>query len=554
MRKYEKLKKAPDKRDKDAKNAKVLRPGDLGSFLAEDIVYLLEYRDAKHPGNVLPDTPTGINYDAMQKQLATFSNERKFGLIKSMFQNLNIIGKQTSTDKVALRHPFLGQLLNKRQYGNVIDLYGDYLTEREYYFNTLWNKVELQLESKLPLKQLMFHQFKKKWGEKNEAYYQALGGRYMIYEHNKKSMPQPFMLPNGIFADEIRKIMIKLLESNGVDAENNAMKLLSDDSKPANVTIMVEIYHKYIATDKPQEFYKFNRTYDLFTELNKGAKKADNPELSYSYDETKAKFNRPKFSELKEYIDNYYNCKIKEEYHNPEREKQNKDYFKKLFNEYQLNERALNRVSVQDMILFYLSQGLTQLDSDQHKLEKVKPNATDGILTKSVPVEINLEQSGCSIRWNSIKVKEITRIYKLLRDGRLKKLLAIYVKEQGVEKPFDSAKIERELEMFDLNRCKIFESIFKLEDKAKDIPEIEDEFRKKQFVDFKFIIDDVLREKYPSMEVELNTMHEIRNCFAHNDYVQIDKYSIIDGIEGESVAERMLTAFNNAMEKVIAII
>ena len=470
-----------------------------------------------------------------------------------MFQNLHIIGKQTSTDKVAISHPFLGQMLGKETYSNVIDLYGDYLTERKYYFDTLWATVKRQLEIKRPLKQMMFHQFKKKWAEKDEKYYKALGHRYVAYEHNDKILSQPIMLPNGLFADEIRKIMVKLLEAKGVDAENNAMKLLSDDSETANVTIMVEIYHKYIATDNPQEFYKFNRSYDLFTELNKGAKKARLRELSYSYDETNAKFNRPKFSELQTYVNNYYNSKVSEKFHSPEREKQNKDHFKKLFNEYQLNERALNRYSVQDMILFYLSKGLTKLNDEHYKLSEVQPNAKTGILSKAVPVEISLS-NGYSIRWEKLKVKEITRIFKLTRDSRLTKLLPILEKMKGTNEPFDSARLEKELESFDINRNKIFDSIFELEEKVKDLPKIQKELSSpKGLVDFDFIVS-TLKDQHPDVVVELDTMHEIRNCFAHNDYVKIGKYSIIDGVEGESVAEKMLNAFNKAMKKVIEII
>lgn len=542
LKRYENLIKAPKRPDK---NAKRLRPGNLGSFLAEDIVYLLEYRNETHTDKQ-PDTPTGLNFDALQKVLARFNNKFKFKIVKDTIQNLHIIGNAfTNEDKEPCQHPFLDAMMSN-QYSNVIELYKDYLDRRKEYFEQLSKEIEDRFKRKQPLKQLMFHQYKKKWGEKNDAYYKSLGNSYL---ENDKHKQQPFLLPNGIFANEIRDIIVDLLKDKGIDANDKAMKLLCDKSKPANVTIMIEIYHKYILNDDTQHFYTFNRSYELFKELNKGARKAGIAELSYGYNNAKGKFDRPKFSELKAYIDNYYECKIKEEDHNAEREEKNKSYFKKLFTEYQQNERALNRISVQDMLLFYISQNLTQIKPNSFKLSDVKPNASTGILSQSIPVEFTLE-NGFTIRWSSIKIKETTRIFKLLNDARLKGILSLYEKEQAKKGPFDSVTIERELEKFDLNRCKIFESIFEVENKVYDVAEIQTIFATDDYVDFDTIIN-VLKTKNPSIDSDLENLREIRNCFAHNDYIKVDKYSLIDGVEGETIADRMLSVFNTIKDKVV---
>ena len=156
----------------------------MASILADDINHLLEYRDNVHPGNVLPDTPTTYNFRGLQKQLATFNDPDKYDLIKTMMDNLHITGNKTTEDRIAIRHPFLEEVM-RNKYDNVIELYKAYIYARQDYFLHLEEQVLSDIRSHKPLRQMMFHQFKKKWEDKNDKYYSDLGKRYQ--EHKNKN-------------------------------------------------------------------------------------------------------------------------------------------------------------------------------------------------------------------------------------------------------------------------------------------------------------------------------------------------------------------------------
>lgn len=544
LRRYEKLTDHSTLKGKDAKTAKVLRPGELASFLSEDIVYLLEYVNPytvnrEHPQ---PDAPTGLNFEIMQKMLATFSHILQYPMIKQMFDDLHIVAG-CSSDKDSCRHPFLSKVL-KRKPNNVIEFYKAYIDMRKDYFNRLWDKVKEELSKDKPrLRQTMFHQFKKKWEDKDDEYYKRLGRGYLYQvveteDDQKEERQQPIMLPNGIFADEIREIMINLLKNNGVPEDDKALALLCDKTKPANVTIMVEIYHKYIAKDEAQKFYAFDRSYDLFTELNKGVQKS---KLSYGYNATTHKFDRPKFSDLSAYIANRFKPKAGE---SPEEQEQrranNQTHFKKLFNRYQQNERALNRVSVQDMLLFYISKQILKLEGGKYKLKDVMPNASTGILSQHIPYTLPVG-NGISIKWNELKIKDYSRTFKMSRDNRLAKMLALRKHRDASMSEIDAATVEREFEKFDLCRCKIFDKIFDFEEKVRDknFPKIVSELTRAGLVDFKCIVK-TLVANYPGNENMANClakMSELRDCFSHNDYVVEDMYDIFAIVQEKYVVD-----------------
>ena len=481
-----------------------------------------------------------------------------------MFVELHIIGDVCSSDRVSCRHPFLGKLLDEHTYKNVVELYRDYINERYAYFEGLWVKMEPLLNNGDSLLPLMFHPNKMKWKEKNDDYYRSLGERYVKLEmknHPGVFRNQPIMLPNGLFDDYIRKYLIVLLTQRGIapvtPLRERALCLLRNFSKPVNVTLMVEIYHKCICEDEPQEFYSYNRTYELFAELNKGLKQAGKPEIPVSYD----KNSRPKYSALRDAVDTYYEQNLKREAkgneteaqkekreaHNKECEEHNKAYFKKLFNEYQLNERALNRLSIQDMILFYLSLQLTKLDKvDDFKLKDVKPNAVNdadpddeenakhSVLSRPIPFPLTMN-NGIVIQWNKLRIKDYSRVLTMKQDLRIPNLIALYKHKNPSLNEISAATIEREFERFDLNRCKIFEKIFEFESKVRDknFPQIAAELAgSKGYVSFQFI-QGRLNEIYAdaTMATYLERMSKIRNCFAHNNYIEEGLYTVFDVVE-----------------------
>lgn len=542
---------------------KTILPGKLADFLSEDIVYLLEYKDDEHPGNINPDTPTGLNYKAMQKRLATFANKLQYPIIKQMFKELYIVdseldhSKSSHSELLECRHPFLGELLNNN-YNNVIELYEDYLDKRKEHFENLQKEIDLRLSQHKQLKQIMFHQYKAKWAEKNDMYYSKLGKRYISQTlPNGTESPQPIDLPNGLFNDYIRDIIIDMLKAQKdlseeakrqlafLEANKNQGGNTKENDNKINTTLLIEIYNKHVLNDGVQDYYAFNREYELFAEINKELKKfwkngsgkqilklcnkykinIDSPKIEFGHNNKTGKFDRPTFSKLREYLDIFYKSNIKKEHQKSEREIQYKSHFKKLFNQYQLNEKVLNRYSVQDMLLFYISKDLLvknlSKENGDYKLADITIDSDCGILSETINFNYEItgrDKKAKTIEWDNVKAKDYRRMFKILTDNRLLSLLP-----KITASTVKAELIEAEFERYDLNRLKIHEMIFNFEKRNKpNASNYESVLNERGYVEFEIFTEALkaILEGKPcgKMENDFKILSSIRNSFCHGDY------------------------------------
>ena len=464
-------------------------PGKIGKWLSADIVKYCKYKEGK-------DKPTGLNYNVMQSKLATFAHPSQLADIVRMFQQLKMtLGGDAE-------HPFLQAVLDFEP-KNVERFFGKYLAEKQSYLDKC-------MKSPNSCKSLHFlHPNKSKWQEGNIA---KLAEEYLKL---------PIQLPKGLFDKAIK---------------NNILSVCPGlkDKKNTTVSYMINAY-MLSKKDDIQDFYKVGRSYPVFEKMDKakpGKNPRENGEVKYR---TKAELHKKGFfeAELSQYI---YNCKKNSKKHPNFEEVSAKAKLKILFNAYDHTEKAITRYSVQDYLLMLIAEklllnqqikkgkkqgdALSTLSIDLFKLQNIGPDYDKALLSEIVEIPINL-QNGYIVTWET-KIKDYARIYKIYGDRRLPKLLGLL--RQG---NYQAEDIRLEFDNYNRNQIEVFKQLLDLEEKALKIPsvkEVNDQYvAENGHANFNTIFTALLNHLgfSDTEKTELQMIIDIRNTFAHGDYLDI---------------------------------
>lgn len=468
-------------------------PGKIGKWLSTDIVKYCKFKEGK-------DKPTGLNYNVMQSKLATFAHSSQLADIVRMFQQLKM------TRGGNAEHPFLQAVLDFEP-KNVVQFFGKYLAEKISYLDKAYKKC---MKSPNSCKSLHFlHPNKSKWQVGNIA---KLAEEYLKL---------PIQLPKGLFDKAIK---------------NNILSVCPElkDKETTTVSYMINAY-MLSKDDDIQDFYKVGRSYPVFEKMDKakpGKNPRENGEVKYR---TKAELHKKGFfeAELSQYI---YNCKKDPKKHRDFDEESATTKLKSLFNAYDRTEKAITRYSVQDFLLMLIAEkllfnqqikkgkkqgdALSTLSIDLFKLQNIGPDYDKALLSEIVEIPINL-QNGYTVTWET-KIKDYARIYKIYGDRRLPKLLGLLPKGN-----YQAEDIRWEFDNYDRKRIEVFSLLLDLEKKALQIPSVKE--ANDQYVaenghaNFNTIFAALLDYLgfNDTEKAELQMIIDIRNSFAHGDYLDI---------------------------------
>lgn len=524
-----------------------IRPGTLARYLAKDIMLFKEV-DADNRLKL-----TGQNFNILQAELALYRlSEAEWRTLLSKAELIDC----------PRPHPFLKQVLDSHPL-TFFDFYQTYLEKKLRYLSKIKDE---------DLKALHFmHPDRKKWAERDKAFYQELCGRYVSIE-----------LPKGLFLPAIVEALKgkckELPEAQAVPLRNAL------DNRRKNVAYLIAAYFQALG-DGSQDFYgnEFKRYYAYISKLygldsqqpdaRTGNRRTAVDKRFLSVDELTVWADRAKELE-KTYLDNFNRekdrlmaiARNRKRYRDVEQLKKEKEIevskLRNLRNEYTQNEKAIRRMKVQDMLLFLMAKNLltnvmdrngTSPDLSEYRLKNIG-SGTDGkdILSLELPFSIVLQVPAANgsmreitIRQDKLKLKNYGDFFRFIYDTRVRPLLAHARIEDN---RLSREDLDAELDKYDQKRIPLFKLVHNLERNIwKQLP-AEKRHPADGKVDFKYIL------RFIDMkEIDKDLLKAIRNAFSHNEYPEHATVEVIfNHSDIPHIAETMVKAFDDETRKIKA--
>lgn len=485
-----------------------VRHGSLARFLSESFI---EWQPANDSGN---NKLTGMNFSKLQSELALFDNADKYGLIKKMLEEANLISGKFA-------HPFLAEIITK-PIRNIEELYLFYLNEEIRHIKALLgiknisdeqikeNKIDFE-KIKMPpfdYSRLPFIRGEARWEERTPEKCKQLAARYLEIEGKQTAI----WLPDGLFTKHI----LELLKTHFKD-NTNLQESLADDNLTVYASYIIRMYFEHQLEDHSQPFYittktdgehllrtRYGHIYDLFNILNN--KKEHNAYIKvpkiieeindlfaiYAEDENGNLIKRlgtdgkpQKDSNGKILYKKLIHVEIDKRVENMDfREKGNhkslddaKDAMRRklthLIGEVKDNEKAIRRYKAQDMVMFLMAERLmedSEATGDVSKSEKFKLEnvCRADFLSQTVKFEFPFKvgDETAHITQEVMSLKNLGEFYQLLSDERLPSLLEKLVeikKSEQKEPNFGYSELMGELASYDIHRSRIFRALHQLE-------------------------------------------------------------------------------------------
>lgn len=224
-----------------------IKTGQLGQWLMQDIMDWIPRSSIAHK------KLNGQNYVLLQSSLALLGqtlddeegNEKvTLSNLKTMMQNAKIIAKDGEKHNAYKFHPFLYFIFQECYSESVIDFYETYLEQE-----IRWIKIMIEDINKtrtpdrtISRYQLIpfLHHDRTRWQKIDNNSVKSLASRYL---------EQPIQLPNGLFTEEIRKLLKEI-------SQGNDFKELADElDKAENAAHLIRLYHTLAEKDDSQRFY-----------------------------------------------------------------------------------------------------------------------------------------------------------------------------------------------------------------------------------------------------------------------------------------------------------
>ncbi|HJH69568.1 MAG TPA: type VI-B CRISPR-associated RNA-guided ribonuclease Cas13b [Bacteroidaceae bacterium] len=469
-----------------------IRPGRLAAFLMKDIIAL---QPSALKGELKgKDKLTGLNYSILNAELAMYNamyDEKKFNILKDMFEKAGLIAKANPIEKANNIHPFLGEVFESKP-KNTIEFYQSYMD-----FRLKWLKSILDTKNFKSVN--LLKPDRTKWMNRNAEFYRNLAKRYLS---------QPIELPRSLFESSIVDKMIEICTDNDNLQELKEQLIRyrnNEEGVRFNVTYLILKYHESVKNDKSQKFYGWDKGYKVIDKLE-GGKCFNQTGFLEEYD-------------FKRKIDNYIDTfKIKLTGNNYRRASdEEKDTELKKIEKYRkeldMNERTLRRLKVQDILMFYMAKNIIGSDVDNFKMNGISPDIEDeGILELKIPFSMKITLSDGTektIYQEAIKIKNYGDFFCYLYDDRVKSLLPQISKAE-----IDRMELDRELMNYDLTRPQIFSLILDFEKSINDkYPDMTKE--RHGFTDLLNRLE-ILDSK------EKENIRLVRNAFSHNKYPNIE--------------------------------
>lgn len=433
---------------------------------------------------------TGLNFRVLTASLAKFGD----GVIKkdaiiSMLRNAKIMGGDHP-------HCFIEQAVELEQ-DDIEDFYLDYVSAEIQYLTRFLTIDEqaIELEDKQLLDALrkdkearddarihlkndvdfdelpFIHKSRLRWQQSKIA---ELANRYLYVKEEGKETPgrATLLLPDGMFYPYIMKVF----EQCHSELMNN-INALSDEQKKGisnNAAYLINLYFESKG-EKSQPFYdstepsyyndnirqlapfKYARSYEFF-KIIKGW------QIHLSCAEI-----RNKLTGYKTLINNKVNGLTEKGNYISLEEAKNalRRRLHNTFYDMQDNERTIRRYKTQDRIIFLMAKDMmgdiVNQNADLFKLENVcEENFLSQKVNASISINIS-EGEVFTIQKDEMALKDYGKLYRLLRDDRITKLLSYALYETGETIGYDD--LTEELRIYENCRSSAIEAIQTIEEK-----------------------------------------------------------------------------------------
>jgi hypothetical protein len=413
-----KFKKQKDEKEKVKKYPNL---GEMASYIAEDIVYLMPHKI--HIANGKPHDQK-INSDQfrnLQYALAMFGSEKEN--IKKYFVELKLMQKESD-----VIHPFLNIISIDKCHG-IVDFYIAYLKEKEKFIENVKDFVKINTETAV----------KDKYG-------------YILSIDVKKATDKdftqfPIFLPRGLFREAIIKALQVHKPELNIQGRDNIVRCLSrflDNQKQPfyNNPRYIKPYDRETNTEGvPVEFN--TRLAELNIEIKEIEQRLEEATM---FRHNEAKLNGKNSEEATDAKEEEQH--IKYQLNDYQKEVDKIRDFDKVVRYTESNDRALWL-----MILDLLKSQHPELkDLEEKKLEDI-----ESILDS--PVKAREKIYDVYVTDDSLKIKNYGKLRSILKDRRLQGLVSYFEKEEEI--PFDILKAE--LDCYDKRRETFSDLIYEFE-------------------------------------------------------------------------------------------
>lgn len=479
--------------EKQQDKSKAKKPGKKGSQLIKE-GYLAEVL-AKDIIKIQPSDAqgrnklTGQNFAVLQASLALY--KVNLSSLQRIFETAGLLSGNYA-------HPFVHKVIEAEP-SSIKDFAKMYFDEKVKYYNNCLKEHSYSIcQVAKPTSE--------KWKKRDTDYYVRLAKRYQ---------EQPIELPRGLFYNAI----LDVLRAKGKSA---GWKQVFAQEK-LNSNYLIQCYQKLERRDSQQEFYTYGRTYRVFNILkNQRDRQKKLVEQVLSLDERTAIAHN-----IEKRINNYVHSNM------VQKPREEKDKLHGLFCKYKRTERAIRQYAVQDIVMLMLAEEiLGQKSAKGHlKLSNVK----GGKFFFDAPIDISVGVYDHKIT-DRLSPKDYPKLFNVIHDKRLKTLLASIDEEI-----LKLSLINEEFNNFDDERIEVFRLAGKLEDwVVNNLPP--EKVKKITFNKIADLLKDILDKK------EIETIKELRNCFAHSFYPPKDKLNLVHKHLPE-IADTMEKEFDRLIKK-----
>lgn len=513
-----------------------LKCGNMADFLARDIIRL------QKPINNMKGKPNSTEFQVLQAKLAFFGANKE--TLAATFKNLGLIHSENP-------HPFLNTIPVKDCIG-ILDFYIKYLEKRKFYIE----KCTAESDSG----NYHFLGLGRRHQESGEKYIKQLAKE--LQTENVKN------LPRGLFL----KPILDALSSN----ENT--KPLADELKQldrVNAAYIIEKYFTSILNDGPQEFYGYEKSYDLLNKLFDTRKPYEMrktlPVQFFSTEElighTQKINGKTLDNQLIRKIETRVKKEVSDEVEKAKNRRRNlsprkiaeletslKEKYWKKYKAFNENEKQIRLAKNCDMVLFMLADHILRKEfiiddgnltkkkkhdkpelapvvfGKDYSLAAIKAHSDKGILELQTEARIELPYK---YETNTERVLYVSGAKSVLSDEKRKTILReqIKIKNYGdfralmkdrrissllpylSENPIDFDALKKELELYEKARIEILQTVHNFESKAIRLKGL------KMQEGNNFISHDEIMAAIAGFDpLKISKMKKLRNAFCHSQY------------------------------------
>ncbi|MDD3588041.1 MAG: type VI-B CRISPR-associated RNA-guided ribonuclease Cas13b [Thermoguttaceae bacterium] len=447
-----------------------------------------------HQGKV-----TSPNFNLLYACLAMY-NEYK-GTLNTYKDNLyDLFMRAGLLDNPAWPHPFLGKILKKDAPPcSLVAFYKQYLEHKIKYLKACKD----QTNTDMPVHFL--RQYDKRAKRKADPDNYILAFARTLYE-------EPVNLPRGLFEAEVREVINKKFSDQFQEECPEDVELSATSRPKYNSTWLIGKFLEW-SGDSPQWFYaqprnpQCKRFRKLFLFL-------DRAEIAPGNDNIRALKANLNKKPIGHYPKTGQNGKTETN--------EDRNCRKKNLQEYDDIEKNIRQTKMKDIILLEIArQLLCSLPQEKLRLGNIRPgqfmlgDSTEMSMTLKVPASCDKKNSDPAVDFTitgKMKIKNYGNMQRMRSDVRLFSFLRTW-KQFRNSCNVSYEEMEKELDMYDRERCNIMSRILELEnlilEKHPDIPQTEEGYTE---------FTTILKHASSIPDHKKMLLRIIRNAFLHHRY------------------------------------